>query len=68
MTEKEKAQSGMLYDANYDQALIAERNECNAKCFNKQPLSGPYGGANPVIPFLIRKYKEGIYYHATVSL
>ncbi len=39
MTEKEKAQSGMLYDANYDQALIAERNECNAKCFRINSLS-----------------------------
>lgn len=26
MTEKEKAQQGMLYDANYDETLLAERN------------------------------------------
>lgn len=32
MTEKEKMLSGMLYDANYDPQLIAERLECKEKC------------------------------------
>lgn len=33
MTEKEKCQAGMLYDANYDPALLAERNACKDICF-----------------------------------
>lgn len=28
MTEKEKAQAGMLYDANYDEELLRERERC----------------------------------------
>ncbi|MBJ2183079.1 MAG: sugar O-acetyltransferase [Muribaculaceae bacterium] len=32
MTEKEKMLKGMLYDANNDPALIAERMECKEKC------------------------------------
>lgn len=28
MTEKEKAQAGMLYDANYDEELLHEREQC----------------------------------------
>ncbi len=32
MTEKEKMMSGMLYDANNDQQLIAERLECKEMC------------------------------------
>ena len=32
MTEKEKMLAGMIYDANYDPALIAERQECKELC------------------------------------
>lgn len=32
MTEKEKMLKGMIYDANYDPALIAERQECKELC------------------------------------
>ena len=32
MTEKEKMLSGMIYDANYDPSLIAERLECKEMC------------------------------------
>ncbi|MDE5835910.1 MAG: sugar O-acetyltransferase, partial [Paramuribaculum sp.] len=32
MTEKEKMLAGMLYDANYNSALIAERLECKELC------------------------------------
>lgn len=28
MTEKEKCMAGMLYDANYDEALLKEREIC----------------------------------------
>lgn len=31
-SEKEKAQKGKLYDANYDPELLAERSACKAKC------------------------------------
>lgn len=33
MTEKEKCAAGMLYDANYDAALLEERNRCKDVCF-----------------------------------
>ena len=32
MTEKEKMLQGLIYDANYDPALIAERQECKELC------------------------------------
>lgn len=32
MTEKEKMVAGMVYDANFDPQLIAERLECKEKC------------------------------------
>lgn len=32
MTEKEKMLKGMIYDANYDAALIAERQTCKELC------------------------------------
>ena len=32
MTEKEKMLQGMIYDANNDPALIAERLECKELC------------------------------------
>lgn len=33
MTEKEKAKAGILYDANYDPELLAERAACKELCF-----------------------------------
>lgn len=33
MTEKEKCAAGMLYDANYDEALLQERDLCKDICF-----------------------------------
>ncbi|MBR4291477.1 MAG: sugar O-acetyltransferase [Oscillospiraceae bacterium] len=33
MTEKEKCAAGMLYDANYDEALLRERELCKDICF-----------------------------------
>ena len=38
MTEKEKAQSGQLYDANNDATLIAERDRCKEMCFQYNQL------------------------------
>lgn len=39
-SEKEKMLSGLLYDANYDTALIKERAKCKALCFkyNNTPV------------------------------
>lgn len=34
MTEKEKCSMGMLYDANYDEELIAERQVCKDMCYD----------------------------------
>ena len=33
MTEKEKMLEGLLYDANYDEALLKERNVCKDMCY-----------------------------------
>ena len=33
MTEKEKCAAGMLYDANYDEELLRERDRCKDVCF-----------------------------------
>ena len=37
MTEKQKRDSGLLYDANFDAALLKERETCNRLCraFNR---------------------------------
>ncbi len=34
MTEKEKCAAGLLYNANYDSQLIAEREKCKDLCFD----------------------------------
>ena len=39
MTEKEKARLGLLYDANYDEELLAERRGCKELCFQFNQLS-----------------------------
>ena len=39
MTEKEKARQGLLYDANYDEELLAERRSCKELCFQFNQLS-----------------------------
>lgn len=39
MTEKEKCAAGLLYDANYDAALIAERNACQELCYAYNQLA-----------------------------
>lgn len=33
MTEKEKCAAGILYDANYDENLLQERDRCKDICF-----------------------------------
>lgn len=38
MTEKEKAQAGMLYDANYDLTLEKERLKCKDLCYEYNQL------------------------------
>uniref|UniRef100_UPI003FED73A8 sugar O-acetyltransferase n=1 Tax=Fusobacterium mortiferum TaxID=850 RepID=UPI003FED73A8 len=39
MTEKEKTRLGLLYDANYDEELLAERRRCKELCFQFNQLS-----------------------------
>lgn len=34
MTEKEKMLAGLVYDANYDEELLAERRLCDEKCYD----------------------------------
>ncbi|GGG68817.1 sugar O-acetyltransferase [Paenibacillus radicis (ex Gao et al. 2016)] len=38
MNEKEKASKGLLYDANYDASLIAERNWAKDNCYDYNQL------------------------------
>ena len=38
MTEKEKAQQGLLYDANYDTTLLEERAKCQELCYEYNQL------------------------------
>lgn len=33
MTEKEKQQAGMLYDANHDPEVLEELHRCEQECF-----------------------------------
>ena len=37
-TEKQKANAGKLYDANYDTELVAERNHCKEVCYDYNRL------------------------------
>jgi galactoside O-acetyltransferase len=39
MTEKEKSQQGLLYDANNDKQLLAERAQCKIACHRYNHLS-----------------------------
>ncbi|MDO4320455.1 MAG: sugar O-acetyltransferase [Bacteroidales bacterium] len=39
MTEKEKCALGLLYDANYDAELIADRRRCKVQCHRYNSLS-----------------------------
>lgn len=43
MTEREKMEQGLLYDANYDDALLAERNRCKDLCFAYNQLKPSLG-------------------------
>jgi acetyltransferase-like isoleucine patch superfamily enzyme len=38
MTEKEKAQAGYLYNANYDKEILDEINKCNNLCYEFNQL------------------------------
>lgn len=38
-SEKEKAKAGMLYDANYDAELLAERASCQERCYELNHLN-----------------------------
>lgn len=38
MTEREKMQQGLLYDANYDEEILAERERCKDLCFSFNQL------------------------------
>lgn len=38
MTEKEKCAAGLVYNANYDEALLEERSKCKDLCFRYNQL------------------------------
>ena len=43
MTERKKMQQGLLYDANYDAELLAERTRCKDLCFAYNQLQPSLG-------------------------
>ncbi len=62
MTEKEKAQKGLLYDANYDSALTNERNICKDLCHEYNGLKpSDTEGQREIISKLIGKTGERFY-------
>lgn len=54
MTEKEKMLAGMIYDANNDAALIAERLECRELCRDYNDLRPRETGARDALLRRIR--------------
>ena len=38
MTEREKMEQGLLYDANYDEELLEARAQCKDLCFSYTQL------------------------------
>lgn len=59
MTEREKMQKGLLYDANYDGELIAERMRCKDLCFSyNQTLPSHVGEQEKIIRRLFGKTGE----------
>ena len=38
MTEREKMEQGLLYDANYDEELLEARAQCKDLCFSYNQL------------------------------
>ena len=62
MTEKEKMQQGMLYDASTDAELIAARNRCKDMCFAFNQLKPSQTSAQEaLICELLGKVGEGFY-------
>ncbi len=62
MTEKEKMQQGMLYDASTDAELIAARNRCKDMCFAFNQLKPSQTSAQEaIIRELLGKVGEGFY-------
>ena len=59
MTEKEKMQKQMLYDANYDKELLGERMEAKNLCYQyNQILPSDEQGQRDVMKRLLGKTKE----------
>lgn len=61
MTEKEKAQEGLLYDANNDRELLEERARCKALCSQYNQLSPlDTEGRERMLRSLLGKVGKGI--------
>lgn len=61
MTEKEKMLKGMIYDANYDPALIEERQKCKELCRDYNDLRPKEMGAREeLLRKLLGEVKDGI--------
>lgn len=61
MTEKEKMAQGLLYDANYDEALIKERERAKDLCFKyNQTLPSDTENQQALLHELICKIKKNL--------
>ena len=62
MTEKEKAAAGMLYDANYDEQLFADRCSCKDLCFRfNNCLPSDLNGQQELLHQIFGEIKGGIF-------
>ena len=62
MTEREKMQNGFLYDANYNEEIVKEREEAKDLCFEYNQLK-PSDSENQktIISILLGEIGEGFY-------
>ena len=61
MTEKEKCQNGLLYDANYDSELLNDRMMCKDFCLEYNQLkNSELEKRKELIKKIIKNSKENI--------
>ena len=61
MTEKEKCEAGLLYNANYDEQLISERMACKDLCLEYNQLkNSDTQNRNGLIKRILGSTKENI--------
>lgn len=65
MTEKEKAQAGFLYDANYDESLLEERIKCAELCHQLNSIPNyQFEKRNPILYKMFGDMKDSAVIHS----